>query len=129
MISRVFNYRCGFEIDARPHADVIVVGIQEAPRGTPAVRAQHFEEIVIGVEAAGRIQRLCRSGQRNAVYVDAPVFSLADPAWQFALVDQLADECQARSSDISEELNVISFILARISSCVFGTCLRCSGLI
>ena len=44
----------GLQIDGAAHADVVEMRVEEAPRRAPAVRAQHLEEIEVGVEPAGR---------------------------------------------------------------------------
>src|SRR5262249_12112519 len=86
--------RC-FKIDARAHTDVVIVRVKKAPRRAPAVVAQHFEEIVVGVEPAGCVERLCGTGKGDTVYIDAPIIPLPNTAWKLALVDQLPDECDA----------------------------------
>ena len=101
--------------------------VQEAARGAPAVRAQHLEEIIVGAEPAGCVQRLCRAGERNTMHVDTAVLPGTGTTRQLAFIDKLAHESDA--AQLQEELNVISFIRAKISSCVFGSFLRCSGLI
>src|SRR5579872_4080601 len=52
ILSRVLRLRHGVDVDARPHANVAIVGVEETPRRALAVGAQHIEEIVVGVEAA-----------------------------------------------------------------------------
>src|SRR5262245_37961664 len=66
--------------------------VQETTSGPAAVGAQHLKEIIVSVEAAGGIECLRRSGELNTVHIDAAIPTDADAAWQFALVDQLADE-------------------------------------
>src|SRR6185312_7327167 len=77
------------------HTDVVIVRVQETTRCTAPVGAQHFEEIIVGAEPAGCIQRLRRPRKGDAVNVNPPVLSVTGTARQLALVDQLADERNA----------------------------------
>ena len=112
------------KIDGRAHADVVVMRIKEASSRALAVGTQHLEEIVVGMESAGGVKCLRCAGERNTMHIDAAVLPRAGAARQPALIDQLAVKARPRSSDINEELKVISLMRARISFCVFGTCLR-----
>src|SRR6185437_4331720 len=95
IVSRVLSLRRGLEVHARSHADVVVMRVEEVARRALAVGAQHLEEIIIGTEPAGGVERVRRAGERDPVHIDTPVFPLADAALQLAFVDQLADEGNA----------------------------------
>src|SRR6185312_4964711 len=86
IVSRVFGLWLGLEIDGAAHADVVKMRVEEFARGAPAVVAQHFEEIVVGVEPARGVERLRRAGERDPVHVDAPVLPGLGAARQLALV-------------------------------------------
>src|SRR6185312_7905819 len=94
-ISRAGRSGCGLKFQAGAHTDIVVVRVQETARGAAAVGTQHFEEVIIGVEAAGVIQRLRRPRKGNAMNVNPSVLPVTSTARQLALVDQLADERNA----------------------------------
>src|SRR6185503_17096932 len=91
-LSRAGSSCCGLKVQAGAHTDIVVVGVQETAGGAAAIGAQHFEEIIVGAEAAGVIQRLRRPCKGDAMDVDPPVLPGTGAARQLALVDQLADE-------------------------------------
>src|SRR5262249_5534424 len=91
-ISCACGFRCGLKIDARAYPDIVVMAIEEAARGPPAVGVQHLEEIVISVKPFGGVQRLRRAGECNPVHVDAPILSRACATRQLALIDQFTNE-------------------------------------
>ena len=57
-----------------------------------ARRSQHFEEIVVGVELALRIERLGGPLERDPVHVNTAVLARPYAARQSALIDQPGDE-------------------------------------
>ena len=58
IISRACDFGCRLEIDRRAHTDVVVMCVEETARRTSPIGTQHLEEIVVGVEPAGSIERL-----------------------------------------------------------------------
>src|SRR5215467_7210699 len=83
------------KVDSRAYTDVIIVRVEKTASGAPTMSAQHFEEVVVGVETVGHIQGLRCAGQCNPVNIDTPVQSGPRAARQLSLVDQLADECNS----------------------------------
>src|SRR5262249_24528261 len=93
-ISRGRAFRCRLKVNGGAYPNVVIMRIEEPTCSTPAAGAQHFKEIVVGVEPAGGGQRLRRSSQRNPMHIDPPILPRARTARQLSFVDQFADESE-----------------------------------
>src|ERR1035437_1964233 len=74
-LSRPLGADFGLQIDSAAHADVVEMRVEESPRRALPVGAQHLEEIVVGVEAAVRVELLGGGIERDPAHVDAPILA------------------------------------------------------
>src|SRR5262249_5679881 len=80
------------QIDRAAYADVVEMSVEEAARSAATVITKHFEEIVVGVELALRIERLGGVLERDPVHINATVLARPYAAWQSTLINQPGDE-------------------------------------
>src|SRR5947209_711491 len=76
------------QVHRTPHADVRVVPVEKRLRRLRAALLQHLEEIEIRIELRSGRQFSERLVERNAMHIDAAVFTFSHAARQLPLVDQ-----------------------------------------